>query len=882
MRTKFSSMWRVAIALVMVLSLGLVMALPAMAAAPTVALTTPGGGITSLTGTPATSGTEAGVHSIVVTDATVSTLTGTDAESNTVDDTIATTLEGNEVLTLTIGGTAVTTGALALATANTTPLADVAADITSKINAATTAPDVNVTVTVTGTSPGKKFLITVNLAGLSNSITGVVTGTNGGETETGLAGAVTLVAGTNAKAVDTFTAAIGSNGLWVADASYGNGTTTMTIQHNPAAGTASDLANLKTSVTAASAFINGITLAAAADLSAGTAVATVTAGTAGYLKVTGTATMSTGSNNELTVTAYDDNNNRATAYTGSKTLIFSGPGVAPDGTTAPTVEGVTMENATTVTFTAGVSSGANATLVAYKAETIDVDVTDGTIGSAGDIAYDLGLTVNALAATQLAYTANPATVVAGVETAVFTVQRQDQYDNPTTLGGALVVTPASTSTGVAKVFRATSSGAAVTTVTIAGSASTVNFYYYDEKAGAWTITASAGTLTPATAVCTVAPAGIDHYAVSAITSPKAIGAAFPVTIQAQDAYDNNITTGGGAAEAITITYNKTDDPATPDTITTTAAGTATVNVRLTVTTLGQSITFIGGTSTKAGTSNPFRVVAIGAIDHYTVTAIGAAQVAGTPFNVTIQAQDANNNNITVGADAVEDITITFGETDADATPITATTTAGAVTVSDMTMTVAQTGQTITFTGVTSGKSVTSNSFTVYDEILDLPEGWTLISIPLWINATDSAWLDEPVLQYKAAGSVFSSEVTLADLKPVEALYVKMDSAGELGIIYSTDAQGVSAKELLAGWNLISSANSDSLNAQAVLSGLRDVAGAGTGLTTVVSQGIYNRTSGDFYVDATEWGNLAEITLDPFDGYWIRMNAAKIFSIVPQP
>lgn len=128
--------------------------------------------------------------------------------------------------------------------------------------------------------------------------------------------------------------------------------------------------------------------------------------------------------------------------------------------------------------------------------------------------------------------------------------------------------------------------------------------------------------------------------------------------------------------------------------------------------------------------------------------------------------------------------------------------------------------------------------------------------------------------------------TLADLKPVEALYLQMGSGGgDLGLIFATGAPGVSAKELVAGWNLISSATEETNNAPDVLSGLRDVANAGTGLTTLVSQGIYNTTSGDFYVDATVWTNLDTTTLEPHDGYWIRMNAVRTLGVVvviPEP
>jgi hypothetical protein len=96
------------------------------------------------------------------------------------------------------------------------------------------------------------------------------------------------------------------------------------------------------------------------------------------------------------------------------------------------------------------------------------------------------------------------------------------------------------------------------------------------------------------------------------------------------------------------------------------------------------------------------------IDHYSVSNISSPQAAGRTFSVTIQAQDEDNNNIDSGSEAVN---ITFGKADAGATPLSTSTTHGAATVS-MTMAKVQTSQTITFTGGTSGKSGTSNSFNV--------------------------------------------------------------------------------------------------------------------------------------------------------------------------
>ena len=380
--------FRTLVALVLAVSLCLVMAVPASAEAPTIELTAPGAGIDDLTGNPTGSGTEAGVHSIEVTDATASTLTGDAVEGTT--DNVSYTLLGTEVLILTIGGTEVTTDNLSATIADNTTLIVAAADIEAKINAATIAPDVDVSVTVTGGAGSQGFLITVDLAGLNNSISSNITGT--GATLTGLVNQAP-VAGADAGVVDSFTPATGSNGLWQAAEDYGDGTANLTGAHSPDAGTASSLAGLKLLMTEAGALIEGITLVASGDLTAGTAVVTVTEGGASYLEVTGDAIMDTGAENELTVTAYDSTGNQAISYNGTKNLTFSGPAVTPAGT-APTVEAIAVGTVTEVEFVDGISGSANATLIALVAEATTVDVSDGTLDSSfADSDYGLDLFV---------------------------------------------------------------------------------------------------------------------------------------------------------------------------------------------------------------------------------------------------------------------------------------------------------------------------------------------------------------------------------------------------------------------------------------------------------------------------------------------------------
>jgi len=148
------------------------------------------------------------------------------------------------------------------------------------------------------------------------------------------------------------------------------------------------------------------------DDDTGTHSLTIEPAAPSYLEVTGAAaTMVVGGTNVLTIDAYDEYGNLCSSgtniYEGSQVLTFSGPGTAPDGENIPTVTDkdavdVEMGDPTTITFTAGESS-AGGTLTAYKAEDTTVDVTDGTIDSSADPAYDLDLFVDGINLDSLYY-----------------------------------------------------------------------------------------------------------------------------------------------------------------------------------------------------------------------------------------------------------------------------------------------------------------------------------------------------------------------------------------------------------------------------------------------------------------------------------------------
>jgi len=179
------------------------------ATTPSAGLTSVAGGISSITGTPAGTGTEAGAHTITISDATVSTVVSNDIEGETVNTVAVSINDDNDDMTIVIAGKTLVID-VADATAGNTLLSTVAADLQTKINAALIDQDMplTVTVTVTGVTPAQTLLITVGKAGLSNTITSIT-----GGAAVALAFINAPVASADAKAVDVFVAATGSNGL---------------------------------------------------------------------------------------------------------------------------------------------------------------------------------------------------------------------------------------------------------------------------------------------------------------------------------------------------------------------------------------------------------------------------------------------------------------------------------------------------------------------------------------------------------------------------------------------------------------------------------------------------------------------------------------------
>jgi hypothetical protein len=111
----------------------------------------------------------------------------------------------------------------------------------------------------------------------------------------------------------------------------------------------------------------------------------------------------------------------------------------------------------------------------------------------------------------------------------------------------------------------------------------------------------------------VDPGALDHFTFSEISSPQVAGSAFSVTITAEDAYENTVTSHTVAAA---LTVNSGAGTWTP--LTTTGGftgGVWTGDVTISQSQSDVQITATGGG--KNGTSNQFNVNP-GALDHFAI------------------------------------------------------------------------------------------------------------------------------------------------------------------------------------------------------------------------------------------------------------------------
>ena len=195
---------------------------------------------------------------------------------------------------------------------------------------------------------------------------------------------------------------------------------------------------------------------------------------ANYLKFTsGSTTQTAGDNNDVVLSAYDQYDNLVSFgdnnYDGDKTIIFSGANNAPD-TTVPTADSIDFGTGTTISFTNGVSS--TVSMVLYKTETAEIEVTDGSINTNSDAAYDLDVVVSpaVLDQTETILSASSSTIAPTTGTSTMTLTVKDEYQNLRLTGDTVVFSTTVGTTTCGTLGAVTDNGDGTHTITYTASA----------------------------------------------------------------------------------------------------------------------------------------------------------------------------------------------------------------------------------------------------------------------------------------------------------------------------------------------------------------------------------------------------------------------------
>ena len=196
---------------------------------------------------------------------------------------------------------------------------------------------------------------------------------------------------------------------------------------------------------------------------------------------------------------------------------------------------------------------------------------------------------------------------------------------------------------------------------------------------------------------------LHHFVLETIITQSA-GQPFTISVTAQDNYSNVATqfTGKVNISDKTGTINPTASGNFSD-------GKWSGNVVISQTYSSDVITVVNQGSSESGSSNSFDVISSN-VDHFVISSIGS-QVAGTPFTISIRAEDSNNNLVTnfIGNASLSDLTGTIS-------PRTTSIFSGGTWSGSVSITKSRSSDTITVTS--GGKAGTSNVFDVDPAALD--------------------------------------------------------------------------------------------------------------------------------------------------------------------
>ncbi len=260
---------------------------------------------------------------------------------------------------------------------------------------------------------------------------------------------------------------------------------------------------------------------------------------------------------------------------------------------------------------------------------IQVVVSDGTNAS---VVRTSTVSVSA-PATHFAVAGFPSPVVAGVAGSVTVTALDSSGHTATGYRGTVHFTSSDFQAGLPANYTFTASDNGVHT-----------FSATLKSAGTRSITATdtaTASITGTQSGIVVNPAATANFLISGYPTLVVAGTAFNITITARDAYGN--TTPGYTG---TVTFSSSDGQATLPANSTLTNGVGMFGV--TLGTAGSQTVTATDTTNGAITGNATINVGPGILDHFAVTtsADGSGTVAGSPFDVSVTAQDAYNNTLT--------------------------------------------------------------------------------------------------------------------------------------------------------------------------------------------------------------------------------------------
>ncbi|WP_161566850.1 beta strand repeat-containing protein, partial [Aquirufa nivalisilvae] len=392
-------------------------------------------------------------------------------------------------------------------------------------------------------------------------------------------------------------------------------------------------------------------------------------GTATKFVITGSSTETAGGAQTITITAKDASGNTATAYTGTKSLTFTGATSSSNPVTVPTVAGTNFGSATNISFSNGV---ATASMVLYKAETANVVATQSSITTSGS--DRLSVLVAAAPFSKLVVSLTSPQTNGVAFTGTNTLTAQDAYGN-TSLYNASTnpVTVTTSLTGAITGLSGTNilSSAGDFTAGVANLSSSLTF---SGTVGTGTFTFSPNTGTGVTSSNVTIGSGAATKFVITGTGTQVAGATQTMTITAKDANGNTATTYTGTKALTFSGANASPNPATAPNATDNGStsidfgtttniafsnGVATADLKLYKVETANIAASASGINASTGSDRLTVVVSHGVATKFTVS-LASPQNSGTAFTGTntLTAYDAYGNVATTFDASANVITVT--------------------------------------------------------------------------------------------------------------------------------------------------------------------------------------------------------------------------------